>query len=343
MTSWTAASIDASKTFWQTTLTARDKAELRAAIDAYTKSQKPLEALTKHEFNLPTLGQELADLFEIVNDGLGIATLKGLPLDEYSEREAIIAALGISSYFGNFRPQPPSGMLMYHVYDFQEPRSLLLSTTNQQGDMHVDSCDIVSLTVLQTASKGGEGFVVSTEAIKNEMKKQRPELYEALCQPLAYDRRTTAIPGQDSWYMLPVFNVYKGKQAISFNKQYHELAMLNSQAPRPSALQQEGLVVFKELCESPKFKHPALFERGDMQFLNNLTTAHSRNEYHDDPNKKRHLLRLWMSHERSRELPAEFSSRWMNIIPGQRGGVQTSQNNQIVPTLAEASAIISKP
>ena len=36
-------------------------------------------------------------------------------------------------------------------------------------------------------------------------------------------------------------------------------------------------------------------ERGQMQYLNNSETAHYRSEFvdHDDPAKKRHLVRTW--------------------------------------------------
>jgi alpha-ketoglutarate-dependent taurine dioxygenase len=34
---------------------------------------------------------------------------------------------------------------------------------------------------------------------------------------------------------------------------------------------------------------------GDMQFLSNHSIAHARTAYQDDPDKPRHLLRLWLS------------------------------------------------
>jgi alpha-ketoglutarate-dependent taurine dioxygenase len=39
------------------------------------------------------------------------------------------------------------------------------------------------------------------------------------------------------------------------------------------------------------------FEPGDIQFLNNSTILHARTAYEDfeEPERKRHLLRLWLT------------------------------------------------
>ena len=47
------------------------------------------------------------------------------------------------------------------------------------------------------------------------------------------------------------------------------------------------------------------FAPGDMQFLNNHVVLHSRTNYEDhaNPNKRRHLLRLWLACEDGPPLP----------------------------------------
>ena len=39
------------------------------------------------------------------------------------------------------------------------------------------------------------------------------------------------------------------------------------------------------------------FQEGDMQFLKNAVVLHARTDYedHEEPDQKRHLLRLWLS------------------------------------------------
>ena len=49
------------------------------------------------------------------------------------------------------------------------------------------------------------------------------------------------------------------------------------------------------------------FAPGDIQFLNNFVTLHTRREYQDWPeaSRKRHLLRLWLSDPAGRPIPRE--------------------------------------
>jgi Taurine catabolism dioxygenase TauD, TfdA family len=49
------------------------------------------------------------------------------------------------------------------------------------------------------------------------------------------------------------------------------------------------------------------FAPGDIQFLNNFVTLHTRREYQDWPeaSRKRHLLRLWLSDPEGRPIPQE--------------------------------------
>ena len=49
-------------------------------------------------------------------------------------------------------------------------------------------------------------------------------------------------------------------------------------------------------ANDPRFYLDMDFEPGDMQFLKNASVLHKRTEYEDwdEPERKRHLLRLWL-------------------------------------------------
>ena len=52
---------------------------------------------------------------------------------------------------------------------------------------------------------------------------------------------------------------------------------------------------------------------GEMLFWNNMELLHSRTGFTDSPNKKRHLLRLWLRNdatESSVQIPKELKSSW---------------------------------
>jgi hypothetical protein len=63
-------------------------------------------------------------------------------------------------------------------------------------------------------------------------------------------------------------------------------------------------------------KHSALldFQKGDVQYINNLSVFHSRNGFTDELGKERHLLRLWLrDSEYAWETPAQLESRWEGV------------------------------
>lgn len=65
------------------------------------------------------------------------------------------------------------------------------------------------------------------------------------------------------------------------------------------------------------------FEPGDMQFLHNHQILHDRTEFEDwpAPERRRHLLRLWLCPPDGRPLPPGFSQRYGGVEIGNRGGI----------------------
>ena len=53
-------------------------------------------------------------------------------------------------------------------------------------------------------------------------------------------------------------------------------------------------------------------EPGDIQIANNLSVLHQRTEFvdHAEPERKRHLLRLWLAAHHGRSLAPEFEERF---------------------------------
>jgi hypothetical protein len=68
-------------------------------------------------------------------------------------------------------------------------------------------------------------------------------------------------------------------------------------------------------------------EEGDLQLLNNYLTLHSRTPFEDfeEPDRKRHLLRLWLAVPGSQPLPPQWESYYGDVRAGAvRGGVRGS-------------------
>jgi hypothetical protein len=68
------------------------------------------------------------------------------------------------------------------------------------------------------------------------------------------------------------------------------------------------------------------FRPGDIQLVHNHTLLHDRTAFEDwpEPERKRHLLRLWLAPSGARPLPAVFAERYGSVVPGERGGVLVS-------------------
>jgi len=62
---------------------------------------------------------------------------------------------------------------------------------------------------------------------------------------------------------------------------------------------------------------------GDIQLVHNHTILHDRTAFEDfvEPERKRHLLRLWVAPPNARPLPEVFAERFGSVTPGARGGI----------------------
>ena len=78
-------------------------------------------------------------------------------------------------------------------------------------------------------------------------------------------------------------------------------------------------------------------EPGDMQFVYNHALLHDRTAFEDwpQPERKRHLLRLWLAPPGARPLPPVFAQRYGSVEPGRRGGVQVPAFEPNAPLQAE--------
>jgi hypothetical protein len=58
-------------------------------------------------------------------------------------------------------------------------------------------------------------------------------------------------------------------------------------------------------------------KQGELLFWNNLALLHSRNGFTDSPDRRRHLLRLWLRNdatEKSWPIPEELQSSWKDAF-----------------------------
>jgi len=314
-------------TRWIETFSEAELKEVDAAIREHIQSGRSFGAISVNSFVLPTLGPRLKGILRDVLEGRGFVLLRGFPVDRYSMEESAIAYLGIGAWLGSFRSQNAAGHLLGHVRDtgadINTPTTRYYQT-NRQLEYHTDSCDIVGLMCLKTSKSGGESRIVSSVSLYNAMMARRPDLAAALLHAFPTDRRGEVPEGEAPWFDVPVFNWLNGQLTTIYVGQYIRSAQKNfPQARRLTAIEHEAIDYLDELANDPEFCLQMEFRRGDMQFLHNHQILHSRTDFEDwpEPERKRHLLRLWLSPEEGRELPLEFAARYGSLIPGKRGGI----------------------
>ena len=237
-----------------------------------------------------------------------------------------MAFLAIGVHLGNLRMQNAQGHLLGHVRDLgrssEDPNTRIYQTLERQTH-HTDSCDVVALMCLQKAKSGGLSSLVSSTTIFNEMRRRRPDLLKVLMEPIETDRRGEVPEGGKPYFSIPVFNYYDGLVSAIYQRQYIESARRFPGVPPLTPQQIEALNLLDQLANDPSLNLTMEFEPGDIQLVHNHTILHDRTAFEDypEPERKRHLLRLWLAPAGARPLPAVFAERFGSIKPGDRGGV----------------------
>ena len=323
---WTGRDL-AKKQDWLRHFSAAELAELDAAVRAYAASGRPLADLSPANFPLPRLGPVLKDILAELLEGRGFLLMRGFDVNRYTREEQAIAYMGIGSHFGPFRSMNAKGHLLGHVkdlgLDISDPK-VRYYQTNRRLEYHTDSVDIVGLLCLKTAKAGGESFVASSMTVYNEVRRRRPDLLPALFEPFPTDRRGEVPAGMKPWFDMPVFHWHAGKLTCIYVRQYIESAQkLFPEAKRLTAAQREAMDLVDELVNDPEIHLSMAFLPGDMQFLHNHQILHSRNDFENwpEPERHRHLLRLWLAPPAARPLPEVFAPRYGSVTPGNRGGI----------------------
>jgi hypothetical protein len=111
-----------------------------------------------------------------------------------------------------------------------------------------------------------------------------------------WDRNGEESRGEDPAFPMPILNDVDGQPRVFFIGWYIRDAQRHPDVPRLTPQQLEALDIIEHIANDPAFYVEMDFQPGDVQLLNNASILHSREAYvdHDDPERRRHLLRLWL-------------------------------------------------
>jgi hypothetical protein len=323
---WIGAELAKRPDDWTYRLSAADIAEIETASAQVRARGLDIADIRRADFPLPTLGPVLDRLRGEVLNGRGFVLLRGLPVEGRPIAESATAYWGIGTYFGNARSQNAKGHVLGHVRDMglssKDPNVRIYQTTERQN-FHTDSCDIVALLCLKTAKSGGLSSLTSSMTIYNVMAERYPDLVWRLFQPMPTDRRGEVPEGKLPWFETPVYNDDAGYLSAIYAPHYVRSSQRFPEAPRLAAEDIAALDCFDALAEDATLRLDMEFRPGDMQFAHNHTVLHDRTAFEDwpEPERKRHLLRLWLAAPGARPLPPAYAERYGSVEVGDRGGI----------------------
>lgn len=296
---------------WTHQLSETEIIELDGAVAQILSRDLDVLDIRKENFIIPELGRTLYQMQDRLQNGFGFGLIRGVPVERYDIRQAAIAYFGIGAHLGEAVSQNAKGHALGHVYNLGFDPTLPTARGYQSANklnFHTDPTDLVGLMCLRKAKSGGLSSIVSAGMVFNTMLEQRPDLVHVLTQTLYRDRRGEVPEGREPWYRFPVFNFHDGQLTTNYVRSTIEKAQRFPDVPRLTDIQREAFALIEKTTSDPELYLNMTFEPGDIQILNNHYILHSRTEYEDypEPERRRHLLRLWLASEAGPSLPDPY-------------------------------------
>ena len=283
---------------WIVPLDAAAVAELERAAEAVRARGLELADVRREDFPLPAILPAIARWSDELRHGRGFLVLRGLPVERWSDDEAALVYWGLGLHLGRPGAQNAIGELLGHVVDTgEDAANPFVRRYRTAGGIafHCDLADVVGLLCLRTARRGGASRIVSSVAVYDELLRRRPDLIERLYEPVALDRRDETQSGPGWVPAIPCR--WDGRRLRTFyHSDYFRSAARHADAPVGDR-ERELFDVYEAIASEPRLYLDMQFAPGDVQLVSNHVVLHARTAYEDwpEPDRKRHLLRLWLA------------------------------------------------
>lgn len=324
---WTREDIE-NDNAWIQPLSEEAIAGFDAALAHAKATGKSLLQMSVRDFPLNDAARDaLKKAIDATQTGYGFCLMRGFPVMRWSEDDARTIYWGMGLYWGVARTQNAASGIMSDVRD--EGGSYKVKNgrgynTNAGLDFHVDFCDVVALLCRRTAKSGGTSLLTSSVSVYAEVARVRPDLVPVLHQPFYYSLQGANAPGEPAYYKCPLTDTKDGIRAFRTNRKNIVAAQRDfPEVPRLTQQQIELLDLLDALWVDPRLCYSMQLKAGDLQLVNNYVVVHSRTNFEDfeEPDLKRHLLRLWLSLPQAQALPDSWLEAFRDTRAGSvRGG-----------------------
>jgi alpha-ketoglutarate-dependent taurine dioxygenase len=280
--------------------------ECRGELDRLIKTLRahPLETrlLDPADYDLGLCRRFMARVKAELDQGAGFAVLDRLPVAAYSKDELTAIYWLLSTMIARPVAQSFDGRVLYDVRDIgvRIDTRVRGDLTRQELSWHTDygfnlAPPYIGLLVLRTAREGGVSSVASMLTAHNELARHHPDLLARLYQPFYWNRQGEHPEGDRLTHFYPVFRAERGAVQAQFIKWLLYKGYELEGVPF-DALGQRAIETMFEIMSAPENHVTFTLEPGQIQYLNNARIAHCRSDYvdHDEPDQKRHLIRIFL-------------------------------------------------
>jgi alpha-ketoglutarate-dependent taurine dioxygenase len=287
--------------------------EIRRAVDEIRAFPLPTILRGPDDFAMPACCREMARVREILDGGRRFAIVDRLPMAEIDADEARAIYWLLSSMVSRPVAQKLDGTMIYDVLDTGQqalPGSgIRPDKTNIEIRFHNDNAyndtppDYVGLLCLRQAQSGGHSRVISFHTAYNALLTRFPDHVQRLYQPFWFDRQREHRPGESAIFSAPVFE-NDGELRARFS--VHQINGGYALQGEPIDSEAEAAIAaMLDIFDDDALAIDFDLEPGQIQFVHNRALGHSRTAFvdHPEPDRKRHLVRLWMRDHGRRAYP----------------------------------------
>ncbi len=297
---WLAADID--RADWRLTPAAAAEAELDEL--AVFLEDNPLPVLQRRlvEFELPACRELMAQMKSILDHGVGFAVIDRLDFDRHAVDTLLAIYWLLGQVIGRPVAQKWNGQMIYDVTDTGAAYAYGTrgSHTSVELVFHTDNAfaravpDYVGLFCRNPAREGGISRFCSLYAVHERLRASSPSALERLYQPMLFDRQKEHRDDAPPVCLAPFFSWRNDRLFARANSSLVRKGYAVAGIDMDLALA-DALDAIDEVCSAGDLWYEAPLERGQIQYLNNHEVGHYRSAFvdDDDPDRKRHLYRLW--------------------------------------------------
>ena len=289
----------------------------RAALDELLDKTKDLPKLklSRRNFDHPVINRMMEGVKREIMSGHGSVILAAFDLGTHSREDYERIYWGLGTHLGDGAYQSPKKDLIGYVQDTPRPTPRGYLST-QELRPHTDFHEILSLGSVRKAASGGVSGIASSLAIHNAILAERPDLLPALYRGFYYGMAESESKIPLSPTKVPVFSCVDGQVSCLNNGYFMHVAAQRMGVELPPDLT-EALGYFYQVSTRDDILLQFMLEPGEMLFWHNFTQLHARTEFHNTPEQKRLLLRLWLNVPNGRHVVPEIRERAQQVYYGE--------------------------